>query len=133
MNPRYPRVAERAGHRCEYCHAPEVIFNLAFEVEHIVPPSQQGTEDDSNLALACRSCNVFKANHLSARDEITASENRLFHPRKDRWEDHFRVIAETGEIQGLTSVGRATVACLQMNSNFQMLARRRWHQVHLFP
>ena len=31
MNPHYPLVAERAGHRCEYCHAPEVIFNFPFE------------------------------------------------------------------------------------------------------
>ena len=37
MNPNYPFVAERACHRCEYCHAPEAIFNFPFEVEHIVP------------------------------------------------------------------------------------------------
>ena len=39
MNPRYAPVAERAGHRCEYCRAPEAIFNFPFEVEHIVPTS----------------------------------------------------------------------------------------------
>lgn len=33
MNPQYAAVAERALHRCEYCHAPEVIFNFAFEDE----------------------------------------------------------------------------------------------------
>jgi hypothetical protein len=26
MNPRYPEVALRAGHRCEYCLAPEFDF-----------------------------------------------------------------------------------------------------------
>ena len=36
MNPRYSAVAERAGHRCEYCGAPEVVFNFPFEVEHII-------------------------------------------------------------------------------------------------
>jgi hypothetical protein len=76
MNPRYPRVAERAGHRCEYCHAPEAIFNFAFEVEHIVPLGLQRIEDDSNLALACRSCNLFKANHLLALDEFTRPNSR---------------------------------------------------------
>jgi hypothetical protein len=35
MNPKYAFVALRAGHRCEYCHAPEVVFNSLFEVEHI--------------------------------------------------------------------------------------------------
>lgn len=46
MNPHYPLVAERAAHRCEYCRAPEAIFNFPFEVEHVLPVSQQGTEDD---------------------------------------------------------------------------------------
>jgi hypothetical protein len=46
-------VAERAGHRCEYCGAPEAVFNFPFEVEHIIPPAQGGTDDASNRALAC--------------------------------------------------------------------------------
>ena len=37
MNPHHAEVARRASHRCEYCHAPEVVFNLPFEVEHVVP------------------------------------------------------------------------------------------------
>ena len=40
MNPHHARVALRAGYRCEYCHAPEVAFNLAFEVEHNTPVSR---------------------------------------------------------------------------------------------
>jgi len=42
MNPHYPLVAERAGHRCEYCHAPETIFNVPFEVEHFIPLAKEG-------------------------------------------------------------------------------------------
>jgi hypothetical protein len=42
VNPHYPLVAERAAHRCEYCHAPEAIFNFPFEVEHIIPPLHGG-------------------------------------------------------------------------------------------
>ncbi|MDX2241996.1 MAG: hypothetical protein NW224_15025 [Leptolyngbyaceae cyanobacterium bins.302] len=37
MNPSYAAIAQRTNHRCEYCKAPEVVFNLPFEVEHIVP------------------------------------------------------------------------------------------------
>jgi len=40
MNPRYPAVSHRALHQCEYCHAPEGIFNLPFEVEHVNEPLQ---------------------------------------------------------------------------------------------
>jgi hypothetical protein len=54
MNPHYPLVARRADHRCEYCRAPEAVFNFPFEVEHVVPSSRGGADDESNLCLACR-------------------------------------------------------------------------------
>lgn len=41
MNPHYPLVSRCAGHRCEYCRAPEAIFNFPFEVEHIVPSARR--------------------------------------------------------------------------------------------
>ena len=58
MNPHYPLVAPRAAHHCEYCRAPEAVFNMAFEVEHIIPPLHGGLDEASNWALACRSCNL---------------------------------------------------------------------------
>ena len=61
MNPRYPRVAARAGHRCEYGRAPEAIFNLPFEVEHIVPTVRGGADPESNWALSGRACNLHKS------------------------------------------------------------------------
>ena len=45
MNPYYMAIAQRANHRCEYCKAPEVVFNFPFEVEHIIPLSQKGSND----------------------------------------------------------------------------------------
>ena len=41
-HPNYTLVAKRAKHRCEYCHAPEIIFNVAFEVDHIIPLFKKG-------------------------------------------------------------------------------------------
>jgi hypothetical protein len=73
MNPRYPAVAARAGHRCEYCFAPEAVFNLPFEVEHVIPPGAGGGDDDVNLALACRSCNLFKSNRIVGYDPVTSA------------------------------------------------------------
>jgi hypothetical protein len=54
LNPLYPQIAERAEHRCEYCRAPEAIFNFPFEVEHILPSTRGGVDEPFNLALACR-------------------------------------------------------------------------------
>ena len=133
MNSSHPRVARRAAHRCEYCHAPEGIFNFPFEVEHIIPVSLGGANDDSNLALACRACNLHKSDHLTGADETTECEVSLFHPRQDRWNDHFRVEIETGVISGKTSEGRATVSRLRMNLSMQLEARRLWMRLEIFP
>ena len=39
---------------------------------------------------------------------------RLFHPRKDIWDKHFRF--EGARLVGLTPIGRATVHVLAMNA-----------------
>src|SRR5215467_8858128 len=116
MNPLYSATAQRAGHRCEYCHAPEAAFNLPFEVEHITPTASGGKDTSDNLALACSSCNAFKAIRVVGTDSETQATVSLFHPRRAVWEDHFAVDTETLTILGKTPIGRATVVALQMNS-----------------
>jgi hypothetical protein len=133
MNPRYPLVADRAGHRREYCRAPEAIFNLPFEVEHILPTSRGGPDEPSNLAPSCRACNLFKADQIAAFDAETRAEILLFDPRTEPWEQHFSINQATGEIVGLTPVGRATVAGLPMNRPVQLAARLQWMRLGIFP
>ena len=57
----------------------------------------------------------------------------LVHPRKDPWERHFEADASSGEIRGLTALGRATVARLDMKSQLQLTARLHWMRLGLFP
>jgi len=131
MNPSYPLVAARARHACEYCRAPEIVFNLPFEVEHITPQSRGGKTTEDNLALSCRSCNLYKSDFISALDELTRKKARLFNPRRDAWNEHFSVVAETAIIEGLTQIGRATLSRLRMNGEAQVEARKRWLQLGL--
>ena len=133
MNAHYSSVAERAGHRCEYCRAPEAIFNFPFEVEHVIPASKGGVDDESNRALACRSCNLFKSDHLMGPDAETNEKANLFDPRRDSWILHFRFQSDSKTIEGLTSVGRATVERLRMNSPLQLAARQAWMRLRLYP
>ena len=133
MNPNYPLVAKRAAHHCEYCHAPEAIFNFPFEVEHIIPVAHGGSNDDMNLALACRACNLHKSNHLDGVDPETKTAVRLFHPCRDSWDDNFKPIATAGTIVGRTPIGRATVARLRINTQTQVIARQQWMRLNLFP
>jgi HNH endonuclease len=102
VNPNYTFVAERAAHRCEYCKAPEVIFNFAFDVEHIVPPGLGGANTETNQALACRSCNLYKSDHVQALDDVTGASVTLFRPGEDEWSDHFDLIKDSATIVGRT-------------------------------
>ncbi len=110
-----------------------MVFNFPFEVEHVIPTARQGSDEEENLALCCRSCNVRKSDRKTGRDETTGEEVPLFHPRRDRWEEHFRVDADSGEIIGLTPVGRVTCTQLDLNAPAQLQARYQWMRLHLFP
>lgn len=134
MNPHYPLVAERAEHRYEYCHAPEIIFNVPFEVDHILPLARGGTDEPSNWALACRICNLRKLDAVDAIDPATDERVSLFNPREQTWEDHFQIQDESPfRVTGKTSVGRATVERLQLNTPLQVAAREQWVALGLFP
>ncbi|NUM45546.1 MAG: HNH endonuclease [Anaerolineales bacterium] len=133
MNPHYTETAQRAQHRCEYCRAPESVFNFPFEVEHIQPLSLGGKDNSANQALACRSCNVYKGLHLQGVDPVTGKTVPLFHPRKDNWYTHFQFHEETGEIVGLTEIGRVTIIYLRANSRAQVIARKEWLRLGLYP
>lgn len=133
MNPLYPSVSLCAIFRCEYCRAPEQVFNFAFDVEPIAPRSGGGDDALANLALACESCNSFKSNFTVGWDELEKREVRLFHPRLDTWSQHFTFDAVSAEITGLTATGRVTASRLKMNSAFQVRARRQWVLLGLYP
>jgi hypothetical protein len=133
VNPLYTLVARRAGRLCEYCRAPERVSGSVFEVEHVVPQSAGGSDDPTNLALACPSCNRCKGERQAARDPASGRTVPLFNPRTDRWDDHFRIDIDRAEVVGLTPIGRATVACLDMNSPQQFAARALWIQLGLYP
>ena len=58
-------VHERAGNRCEYCHIrqeEEPFFR--FHIEHLIARQHGGSDDASNLALACHHCNLHKVQTL---------------------------------------------------------------------
>lgn len=117
-DPEREHVATRAQWRCEYCRAPEDVTGYAFHIEHIKPASEGGQDHVANYALSCASCNFPKATHQTGVDPISGQQVRLFNPRKHKWRDHFKVERKI-IIKGKTSVGRATVSRLKMNSDRQ--------------
>ncbi|HMS11409.1 MAG TPA: hypothetical protein PKE66_18105 [Pyrinomonadaceae bacterium] len=55
-------------------------------------------------------------------DPKTHARVKIFNPRKDRWERHFKW--EGLKIKGLTGTGRATVEMLNMNRTLIIAIRR---------
>ena len=108
-------VRDRAGNRCEYCGLLQQQAPFAsFHIDHVIPKQHGGTDDPSNLALACFRCNLHKGPNLTGIDPLTKTVVRLFNPRQDVWRTHF--VLHDVQIIGLTPIGRATIRVLNMNA-----------------
>jgi hypothetical protein len=109
------QVRQRAKDRCEYCQLEQRHDPYhPFHVEHIVARQHRGPDDLANLAWSCHQCNLHKGTNLASIDPDTNEVTRLFHPRRDVWEEHFLV--DGPGIGGRTAIGRTTAWLLQMNS-----------------
>lgn len=97
------------------------------EIEHIVPLARGGSNDESNLWLACPICNAHKADKTNAVDPLSGVIVALFNPRTQHWSEHFFWSADGLRIVGHTAVGRATVAALQLDCDPDaLLVRAYW-------
>ena len=108
-------VYKRAFGCCEYCQSSDQWATQRFIMEHIWPISKGGKNDLENLALACPGCNSYKYNLTEAEDPLTREKVSLFHPRQQKWGEHFIWSDDFSRIIGLTPVGRATVVALKLN------------------
>lgn len=115
-------VRQRATGRCEYCRLPDAALWLGdFHVEHIIARQHRGSDSLENLAWACLYCNLHKGPNLTSLDPDTGALTPLFHPRLNRWDEHFR--HDGPRIVGLTAVGRTTVWLLEMNAGILVALR----------
>ena len=115
-------IRRRAGNRCEYCLLRQEHSHLTHHLEHIVAKQHGGPDELTNLALACHRCNLRKGPNLTGIDPLTGAISTLFHPRRDRWQEHFWV--DEMRIEGTTPIGRATVNVLAMNDARRLDLRR---------
>ena len=96
----------------------------SFSIEHIVPRARGGATELENAAYACQGCNNHKYTATQGFDSVTGESVPLFHPRSDRWLDHFAWNEDGTIILGVTPTGRATVQDLQLNRSGLVNLRR---------
>lgn len=106
-------VRARAADCCEYCQLPQAITVLPHELDHIIAQKHGGATMSANLCLACFYCNSNKGPNIAGIDPDTEQVTALFHPRRDRWSDHF--FWSDGTLVGKTAIGRTTTVVLGIN------------------
>jgi hypothetical protein len=87
------------------------------EIEHIIPIAKGGTDDESNLWLACPLSNGHKSDKTHAVDPETGETVPLFHPRTQIWSEHFQWTEGGLRVVGKTATGRATVCALHLSDD----------------
>lgn len=117
-------VRERASYRCEYCLISEQDAFFGCHIDHVISRKHGGESEEDNLALACVFCNRNKGTDIAALDPSSGNLVRLFHPRIDRWADHFQLAEDGCAIAPLSAIGRATERLLKLNAEERLLERR---------
>ena len=122
---------ERAGGCCEYCRVSQQSSDVTFHIEHIIAVSHGGKTVEGNLALSCLRCNLYKGTNIAAADPLTDEPTFLFHPRRHRWHDHFRL--DGAVIEPLTPEGRATALVLHFNDQERIEQRQLLLKFDRYP
>jgi hypothetical protein len=117
-------VFDRAKGLCEYCRSQARFAIDPLVIDHIQPVSRGGKTIAENLALSCQTCNSYKYTKTEALDPVTNQSVSLFHPREMLWEEHFTWNEDVTQSIGITPVGRATIALLQINRDGVVNMRR---------
>lgn len=126
-------VEERAGGCCEYCLSPSAYSPDPFAIEHIIPRARGGSHRPANHAYSCQGCNSYKRADLDAVDPLSRDRVPLFHPRRHHWREHFAWNDDCTRLLGLTPIGRATIAKLDLNRRGVVNLRRVLRGVGIHP
>lgn len=67
-------------------------------------------------------CNAWKGSDIGSVDTQTGAFVSLFHPRCQRWDDHF--VLHGVVIEPLTAEGKATARLLRLNTDKRVVERQ---------
>jgi hypothetical protein len=114
-------VIERARRRCEYCLVHEDNAGFPHQIDHIISRKHGGSSGFGKLAYACILCNRYKGTDIASIDR-SGRPIRLFDPRRDPWDEHFKLDGPI--IQPLTPIGEVSARMLRLNAAERVIERR---------
>ena len=127
------RIRRTASFRCGYCLFSEIYSPSIFQIDHIIPIAEGGTNEEENLWLLCEPCNRAKSNKIEVLDPNTKTTIPIFNPRSQIWYEHFEWNDDYTIIIGKTPTGRGTIADLNLNKERLITIRKNWVLVGWHP
>lgn len=124
-------VAKRDRGRCEYCLLHEEDSYSPDQIDHIISRKHGGVFIADSLAYACLRCNAWKGSDIGSFDLELDRFVSLFHPRRQIWIQHFRLLGYV--IEPLTPEGRVTARLLKFNLDKRVAERRALMQIGRYP
>ena len=119
-------VIERAERHCEYCLVHEDSAGFPHQIDHIISRKHGGSSGIGNLAYACVLCNRYKGSDIASIDPA-GQPTRFFDPRRDIWDEHFKLNGPV--IQPITTVGEVTARVLRLNASERVIERQLWQSL----
>ena len=126
-------IWRRSGGCCEYCRMPRSLDPIPFHVDHIIARKHSGKTESGNIAIACFACNNQKQSDIAGIDPEGSPDVpvRLFHPRKDAWDEHFAWNGPT--LVAKSAIGRVTLYVLGINLSHRVTLRQMLIEEGTFP
>lgn len=99
---------------CGYCSVAEAEAGGELTVDHYVPTSFGGGDDDDNLVYACIRCNQYKGDFRPTEQDLV-SGRIVLHPLRDDVGKHLVSVQTTGRLEHLSETGRFHITLLHLN------------------
>jgi hypothetical protein len=104
---------------------------LPHEIDHVISRKHGGTSAPENLSFACYLCNRYKGSDIASLSPVTGELVPLFHPRRDRWTEHFRIAGPI--VEPLTDIGIGTARLLRLNATARVVERQLLQSLDRYP